>query len=189
MLLGGRQVATVSTNEAHVQSNKSTSRKLTCKSSMPIGTALVTAPDPVMPPREPEEDRRPAASRPTESCPHDAPQKPIGVAQANRQRALASFSMDILGHLIAHGSTTPLRIRGRIVRHFCVWLGYPCAFGVPSSGGASGYKHKIEYVGMLVHVGWNLPEPFTMTALVATLTSIIHAGRTSTADNYICLKP
>ena len=104
-------------------------------------------------PREAPVDRLPAPPRDTTLCKQQAVCKPVRDRSStvqSRTQEMALFAIDILGHLIGHGAQTPLRVDGRVVRTFCVWLGYPTAYGPPPVGGSEKYAHRIEYVAMLV---------------------------------------
>ena len=111
----------------------------------------VPAPQPVVEPRESATDKLPGPPRDVTICRHAAPNKPCGVNRANLARELAQFCLEIQGHLIAHGASTPLRDKtGRVIRSMCVWLGYPTAHGPPSYGGSRRHVNRIRYVAMLV---------------------------------------
>lgn len=108
-----------------------------------------TVAEPEVLPREASDEKRPGHDRNVEWCDQPTPVKPAGRCSATEA---ATFAVSILGHLLAHGALTPIRINGKIVTKFCMWLGYALAYGVPSSGGGRTYKHKMVYVAMQVAV-------------------------------------
>ena len=116
------------------------------------GTNAALVPDPVPPPRHPEEEREPGPPRAVQTCNQRPPEKPaIGsVKPTILKHQLQEFAYGILGHLIAHAANTPFRQDGRVICRFGLWLGYPMAHGVPPGGCSDRFLHRIEYVAMLV---------------------------------------
>ena len=167
LLLGeGRAVTELIENR---RQQKSTTLLRLAKKQPEKPVKRTAAADVQMEPRESPLDLLPAPPRDTTNCQHQAPKKPSFDRSStvfSRTQTMANFTIAILGHLIGRGAQTPLRVDGRIVRTFCVWLGYPSAYGPPPVGGSEQYAHRIEYVAMLVRI----LHPLRSDAALALLT-------------------